>query len=85
MEIILILGALAATIAIIAVKDDARQKKEVKEAESLFTLFEKRPVKKTAKKKAVKKAVKKSVKKPVKKAIKKKPITKKKKKASVYK
>lgn len=84
MELILILGALAVAIAIIAVKEDARRKKEL-EGFNLFAIDRdndglvqegtkwERPVKKAPKKKAAKKKApaKKAAKKAVKKAPKK--------------
>ena len=93
MELLVILGVLAAVIATYAiVEDNKRQKREFEE---LFLLDlpvlepvkKKAPAKKAAKK-PVKKAVKKAAKKPVKKAAKKakkKPQPKKKKRASVIK
>lgn len=84
MEVILILGLLAVAITIFAIKEDARQKKELKEVESLIAIDEllakKRVVKKAAKKavkKAVKKTAKKTAPKPKKKATKKKATKKK--------
>lgn len=89
MELLVILGVLAAVIATYAiVEDNKRQKREFEEL-FLLDLPVLEPVKKKAPaKKAAKKPVKKTAKKPVKKAAKKakkKPQPKKKKRASVIK
>jgi hypothetical protein len=97
MELLVILGVLAAVIATYAVvEDNKRQKREFEEfflldLPVLEPVKKKAPAKKAAKKaakKPVKKATKKAAKKPVKKAAKKakkKPQPKKKKRASVIK
>jgi hypothetical protein len=93
MELLVILGVLAAVIATYAlVEDNKRQKREFEEfflldLPVLEPVKKKAPAKKAAKK-PVKKATKKAAKKPVKKAAKKakkKPQPKKKKRASVIK
>lgn len=93
MELLVILGVLAAVIATYAVvEDNKRQKREFEEfflldLPVLEPVKKKAPAKKAAKK-PVKKAIKKAAKKPVKKAAKKakkKPQPKKKKRASVIK
>lgn len=93
MELLVILGLLAVSIAIIAVKEDKKRKEEFKQVllldlPVLESVKKKAPAKKAAKKKPVKKAAKKAAKKPVNKAVKKvkkKPQPKKKKRASVIK